>query len=95
MEESLKGKQADRVAEGDGASRSLHLLSDPEELSPWEQVRPRHIAPDQWAKFEGYVSEIFEAFGMNLDTPGTIELPSASSRRSSIQRPGTRVIRSF
>ncbi|HEX8099323.1 MAG TPA: GTP cyclohydrolase I [Actinomycetota bacterium] len=75
MEESLKGNESDGDAEGDGSSRSLHLLSDPEELSPWEQVRPRRIAPEQWARFEGYVSEIFDAFGMDLDTPGTDRTP--------------------
>src|SRR5207237_3333799 len=51
------------------------LASAPEETTPWEKVRPRHIAPGQWKKFEGYNAEIFQAFGMNLDTPGTLATP--------------------
>src|SRR6266576_290405 len=49
---------------------------DPEETTQWEQVRPRHIAPEQWKKYEGYAAEIFQALGMNLETPGTHETPS-------------------
>jgi GTP cyclohydrolase I len=51
------------------------LAFDPEETTHWEQVRPRKIAPEQWKKFEGYTAEIFQAFGMRLDTPGTRETP--------------------
>src|SRR6266436_4097392 len=36
------------------------LAFDPEETTHWEQVSPRHIAPEQWTKFEGYAAEIFE-----------------------------------
>jgi GTP cyclohydrolase I len=61
---------------GRGGSREiLRLLSDPEEVSPWEQVRPREISADQWRTFERYVAEIFQAFGMDLGTPGTVETP--------------------
>ncbi len=49
---------------------------DPEETTHWEQVRPREIYPDQWKKFEGYASEIFQAMGMDLDTPGTRDTPT-------------------
>src|SRR5438477_4265099 len=49
---------------------------DPEETTQWEQVRPREVTPAQWQKFEGYAAEIFQAFGMKLDTPGTRETPS-------------------
>ncbi|OLC02178.1 MAG: hypothetical protein AUI15_03890 [Actinobacteria bacterium 13_2_20CM_2_66_6] len=49
---------------------------DPEETTQWEQVSPRHVSPAQWKKFEGYAGEIFSAFGMKLDTPGTRETPS-------------------
>jgi GTP cyclohydrolase I len=49
---------------------------DPEETTHWEQVRPREIRPDQWKKFEGYASEIFQAMGMDLDTPGTRDTPT-------------------
>lgn len=48
---------------------------DPEELSSWENVTPRAISKEQWQRFEGYVSEIFEALGMQLDTPSTVKTP--------------------
>src|SRR5258708_7431750 len=51
------------------------LAFDPEETTQWEQIKPRKIAPEQWQKFEGYAAEIFEAFGMDLDTPGTLTTP--------------------
>ncbi len=52
-----------------------HLLSDPEEEVLWEAVRPRSISVEQWDRFQRYMAEIFEAFGMDLDTPGTIRTP--------------------
>ena len=51
------------------------LSFDPEESTHWEQVRPRHIAPEKWKRFEAYAAEIFEALGMDLDTPGTRGTP--------------------
>ena len=36
---------------------------------------PREIASEDWRRFRGYVCEIFAAFGMDLDTPGTRETP--------------------
>jgi GTP cyclohydrolase I len=35
----------------------------------------RDISPEEWARYERYVAEIFGAFGMNLDTPGTVDTP--------------------
>lgn len=53
-----------------------HISSaDPEETTPWEHVRPRSITDDQWRRFEGAVAEMFEAFGMDLDTTGTRATP--------------------
>ena len=37
---------------------------------------PRDIAPEQWARYESHVAEILEAFGMQLDRPGTRETPA-------------------
>jgi GTP cyclohydrolase I len=37
----------------------------------WE----RNVSPEEWARYERYVGEIFHAFGMNLDTPGTADTP--------------------
>ena len=51
------------------------LASDPEETTQWEKVRPRNVTPEQWKRFEGYAAEIFQAFGMDLDTPGTKNTP--------------------
>jgi GTP cyclohydrolase I len=52
------------------------ISRDPEETVEWEQARPRHIAPAQWKKYEGYAAEIFKAMGMDLDTPGTHDTPT-------------------
>jgi GTP cyclohydrolase IA len=50
-------------------------LSDPEETSPWERVRPRIVTDDQWRRFEAAVAEMFEAFGMDLGSEGTQNTP--------------------
>jgi GTP cyclohydrolase I len=41
----------------------------------WAEVPEREIAPEDWARFRTAVGEIFEALGMDLDTPGTRETP--------------------
>ena len=61
------------AAGGDGERR--WPMSDPEETSPWERVRPRIVTDDQWERFEGAVAEMFEAFGMDLGTEGTEHTP--------------------
>lgn len=38
-------------------------------------TRPRQVTPEQFQRFEGYVSEMFSAFGMQLDMPGTADTP--------------------
>jgi len=40
-----------------------------------DHAAPRHVDPAQFARFERYAAEIFEAFGMDLDTPGTRDTP--------------------
>jgi GTP cyclohydrolase I len=35
----------------------------------------RTITPEEWARFERNVAEIFAGFGMDLETPGTRETP--------------------
>jgi GTP cyclohydrolase IA len=52
-----------------------YLHPDREETSPWEQVHPRRIPPEKWKRFEAYMAEIFETFGMDPDAPGTIRTP--------------------
>jgi GTP cyclohydrolase IA len=46
------------------------------ELPRPEPDEARAIAPDEWARYERHIAEIFEAFGMDLDTPGTRDTPS-------------------
>jgi GTP cyclohydrolase I len=38
-------------------------------------LRHREISTEQMRKFEGYMTEIFEAFGMDVHTPATYETP--------------------
>src|SRR5262245_5468723 len=38
-------------------------------------LRRRPISDGQWRAFEGYVSEIFSVFGLDLNTPATRETP--------------------
>ena len=52
-----------------------HLDMDPEDEVRWEAVSPRTITVEQWARYRDYVFEIFDAFGMDLDTPGTARTP--------------------
>jgi GTP cyclohydrolase IA len=54
---------------------SATIVSDPEETSSWEQVTPRQIPKEKWERYKGYVSEIFEDLGMDLNTPGTLRTP--------------------
>ncbi len=41
----------------------------------WGPDGGRAIAPEDWSRYERYVGEIFAAFGMDLDTPGTEGTP--------------------
>ncbi|MGQ0668768.1 MAG: hypothetical protein ACT4PO_03685 [Actinomycetota bacterium] len=47
----------------------MQVVGDPEEATLWEHVRPRKLDDEQWRRFEGYIAEIFGAFGMELDRP--------------------------
>lgn len=53
----------------------LHLPADEEDLRRPELVQHRELRPEQWSRFESSVAEIFTAFGMRLDTPGTRDTP--------------------
>jgi GTP cyclohydrolase I len=55
--------------------QSSHLHADPEDEVRWEIVQPRSVTIEQWDQFKRYVGEILEAFGMDLDTPGTLRTP--------------------
>src|SRR5262245_12407762 len=47
----------------------------PEASKPWEYFSPRQIDPADWLRYEGYMTEIFGALGMELGTPGTERTP--------------------
>ena len=63
----------------------MQATGDPEEDTFWEHVHPRKIDDQDWRRFEGYVAEIFQALGMDLDTLEAIaerivrELPKPST----------------
>ena len=59
----------------DTGIESSHLHVHPEDEVLWEVVRPRSVSLEQWDRFQGYVAEIFGAFGMDLDTPSTSRTP--------------------
>lgn len=46
------------------------------ELRRERYAQPRHVSAADWERYERYVAEIFEALGMDLDTPGTRETPA-------------------
>ncbi|MBI3522662.1 MAG: GTP cyclohydrolase I FolE [Chloroflexi bacterium] len=64
--------KADR---GHGAVEHTHLPPDDEEVRAPELVQHRELSSEQWERFEGYAKEIFTAFGLNVDTPGTRDTP--------------------
>jgi len=41
----------------------------------WAEEARRAISPEDWARYRGAIAEIFEALGMDLDTPGTRDTP--------------------
>jgi GTP cyclohydrolase I len=47
-------------------------LSIVELPSRWPE---RNVSAEDWTRYERYVGEIFSAFGMDLDTPGTVDTP--------------------
>ncbi|MFZ2097299.1 MAG: GTP cyclohydrolase I [Anaerolineales bacterium] len=55
----------------------MHLHNDLEDydLRDSLKLQTRQISKEDLQKFEGYVSEIFSAFGMDLTTPATKDTP--------------------
>ncbi len=47
----------------------------PDARTCWFNLAGRDIADEDWARFRASMAEIFEAFGMDLETPGTRETP--------------------
>jgi len=58
-----------------GAIGHVHLPADDEDVRSPELVEHRELTDAQWTRFEGYMDEIFTAFGLRTDTPGTKETP--------------------
>jgi GTP cyclohydrolase IA len=63
------------LAPHSGPVGGSNLVLDPEEMTQWELVYPRDIQPEDWKRYEGYMAEIFKAFGMDMETPGTLKTP--------------------
>jgi len=57
-----------------GQGEVVPLHEAPASGSGWEL--PREISPEEWARYESYLAEIFSALGMDLDQPGTRTTPS-------------------
>ena len=51
-----------------------HELDD-EDVRSAMKLHPRSISPEQMRAFEGYMAEIFSAFGMDMNTPATLKTP--------------------
>jgi GTP cyclohydrolase IA len=49
-------------------------LDDLEESDTLE-LRPRRVSEERMRRFEGYMAEIFAAFGMDMNTPATAKTP--------------------
>ncbi len=54
---------------------SFDLDHPDDDTHPAMGLHRRHLSDEQWRTFEGYVAEIFTAFGLDLNTPATIETP--------------------
>jgi GTP cyclohydrolase I len=57
------------------ALAAVETAAWPAEARPDVAVSPRAIDPADWLRYERYVAEILEAFGLEPDTPGTRETP--------------------
>jgi len=55
----------------------MDIHTDPDDAQYLEamKLRMRNIPPEQLQRFEGYASEIFTAFGMDVNTPATKDTP--------------------
>jgi len=60
------------LAENEPGTRLTAVL---DRTAAWDHVCRRNVRAEDWERFEGYMAEIFEAFGMDLDTPGTVRTP--------------------
>jgi GTP cyclohydrolase I len=54
---------------------SFDLDHHDDDTDPNMDLHRRQVSDEQWRVFEGYVAEIFAAFGLDLNTPATRETP--------------------
>jgi GTP cyclohydrolase I len=54
---------------------ALERDREDDEVSAAMQLYHREISPEQMRRFESYISEIFTALGMDVNTPSTLETP--------------------
>jgi GTP cyclohydrolase I len=55
--------------------RRLDAALDDDDVQLAMDLNRRTVSDEQFTKFERYVAEIFSAFGLDLDTPGTRDTP--------------------
>jgi GTP cyclohydrolase IA len=60
---------------GDAGSGRRNRPGSTQAAMPWEQIRPRHVEPADWLRFEQAMAEIFTAFGMSVGTAATARTP--------------------
>jgi len=60
---------------GQDASIGVHDIDDTAAYRSAMKLQPRKLSEAQFAKFEGYIAEIFTAFGLDIHTPSTEDTP--------------------
>jgi len=75
VHEHLADKPTSIKGAADGSVGHVHLPEDDEDVRSPLLVHRRELRADQWKRFEGYMGEIFTAFGMDTAQPGTHETP--------------------
>lgn len=55
----------------------MYLDKDLDDLEEHDslELRPRRVSEERMRRFEGYMAEIFTAFGMDMNTPATAKTP--------------------
>ena len=67
-----------RVSDGDNVidlAAAVAGHAAPDARTCWFELPARDISPSDWARYRSAIAEIFGAFGMDLNTPGTRETP--------------------
>src|SRR2546421_3045513 len=59
----------------DKRAMSIHFDPDEQDVEAAMSLHRRHIWDEQMRKFEGDIAAIFEAFGLDLHTPATLNTP--------------------